>query len=120
LDHDAFGGGGGGGGGEEGFEEWVRGLATRDGLGLVLCWEEGWRVVSGREGEVGVKRLGVMLGDLDGGVGGHDGLVGGAVEERKREGGGGESAGAEDAADERTLAGTDDGGETGDDWEVLS
>jgi hypothetical protein len=42
------------------------------------------------------------------------------VVERKREGGGGESAGAEDAADERTLAGTDDGGETGDDWEVLS
>jgi hypothetical protein len=120
LDHDAFGGGGGGGGGEEGFEEWVRGLATRDGLGLVLCWEEGWRVVSGREGEVGVKRLGVMLGDLDGGVGGDDGVGGGAVVERKREGGGGESAGAEDAADERTLAGTDDGGETGDDWEVLS
>jgi hypothetical protein len=148
LDHDAFavecvrwwgrmertrkrrlgeGGGWFGGGGKEGFEEWVRGVVTRDGLGLVLCWEEGWRVVRGREEEVGVRRVEVVPGDRDGNVGGEDEVGGGAVVEQEGEGGGGASAGAEDTADERTLAGTDveeegtgEGNETGDDWEVLS
>lgn len=115
-----------GAGGEEGFGEWVAGLGMGEGMGLVLGWEEGWRVVSGREGEVGVRRVDGN-GDGDGGnekeeVGGDDGGVG-----QKGEDGSGGATGAEDGADERTLAETDveeegvgERGENDDEWEVLS